>query len=314
MELIFMESVPLDTVWGGTKLKEYFGYEHYSNYVGQTWGFACQGKYVNRVIDGQYKGRTLLDLWENETQLFKSKEKQFPFIVALLGPEENLSVQVHPTSDYAKTQGFPNGKNEAWFFIEPPEKGRIVYGHDLISETDVKKAMNENNILKHLSYLPIEKNDFVYIPAGQIHACAAGSVVYEISQSVNVTYRVYDYHRKDTTGSERPLNIKEAGETIVAPAFPPQKVRPRIYAEQDQYTIYTYDFKRDFIVDHIDLHGIYRFVNPQYRLATVLRGTGTANGRRIKTGDHFLIPAGNTNEICGSLDLMIAMERGNIVE
>ncbi len=308
MEPIFFETCPLETVWGSAKLKNYFGFENYSDHVGQTWCFACQGENTNVVCTGIYKGRLLSDLWDNEKQLFQSEYTDFPFIVALLGPGDDLSIQVHPSALYAKQKGFTDGKNEAWYFIEPPDENRIVYGHLINTPDDFAKALMQNEIINQLDYLPITKDDFVYIPAGQLHACKKGCVVYEISQSTNITYRVNDYDRIGIDGKKRPLNIQEAIDCVSVPSVSAMKKVPKIQVAKD-YTIKVYDDQDDFIVNRVELNGTMSWIKEKYQLVSVIYGKGYVNDIPISIGDSFLVPVNSPIVFNGNMIIMIASEK-----
>lgn len=308
MEPILFETIPLETVWGGRKLREYFHFQDYSEFVGQTWCFADQKGKSNRIINGKYKNLTLHDLWTNESRLFKSKYTEFPFIIALLAPEDDLSIQVHPQDCYAKLKGYDSGKNEAWYFIEPPENHHIVFGHTMKSYEELEKAIETNQIEKVLNYFSIQKRDYVYVPAGQIHACTKGSIVYEISQSTNITYRVYDYNRVDQNGNPRELHIDDAKACIQIPAVIDTVKQPKQVIETESFILRNYNHQKDFTLKNVEIYNEYECEEEKYQLVTVLYGHGTVNSYPIKIGDNFLIPASSRTLYQGNLEIMIAME------
>lgn len=309
MEPIFLETLPQETVWGGPKLKDFFGYADYSDIVGQTWCFASQSNVSNMVQDGPFKHRTLDDLWKNEPHLFISTQSEFPFIIGLLAPQQDLSIQVHPTKEYVSQKKAPDSKNESWFFLEPPTRGKIVCGHDFKSKLELELALNDNSLAKHLDYLSIKRGDYVFVPEGQLHACTAGSVVYEISQRTDITYRVYDYDREDRNGKTRPLHIQQALECIQVPSPKTKTESPISVTQSAGWKIETFDGREYYTLDYLTLDGIWQETAQRYQLATVFRGCGIVNGCLVKKGDNFILPVGCDFTFQGNMNVMLAMEK-----
>ena len=102
--VIYFTPVPKVTIWGGDVVKNYFGYDFFPEKVGQCWAFNALGKDANKAI-GDFEGETLLSLYENRPELFRSKYNKFPFIISLVGPVDDLSIQVHPDDDTGKRMG-----------------------------------------------------------------------------------------------------------------------------------------------------------------------------------------------------------------
>ncbi len=300
--ILFFEPIPRYTIWGGKACNTYFHCEdRFQDGVGQIWAFSAQaGEGMSTVCTtAPYQGWTLKELWERESGLFGGKTGVFPLIISLVAPEDDLSLQVHPDAEQAIRRGYPMGKNEAWYFIRCREDASIVYDHNMKDRAQMEayvRAERWDEIPKHRQ---VRDGDFVYIPAGMMHAMGKGVVVYEIQQSTDVTYRFYDYHRKDKNGQERPLDLEDAIECLHydgAPAAePPVENGPEtIFIQNDSFT-----------VSRLRVDGSMQWQTEPYRLATVTVGSGTADGMPVREGSSFLIPAGQSVELDGRMEIMM---------
>ena len=303
MSIYFFEPIPRYTIWGGTACNTYFHCEdRFHDGVGQIWAFSGQdGANLSTVCATQpYVGRTLKDLWEHAPALFgfQTTEGPFPLIISLVAPEDDLSLQVHPDDIQAKRAGYPMGKNEAWYFIRCHENASIVYDHNMQDPEQLKQYIAEERWDEIIRYRPVQDGDFVYIPAGMLHAMGKGVVVYEIQQSTDVTYRFYDYHRKDKEGHERPLQLEEALESL---HYEPAPVLDPPITEGPCTTLIRCP---SFTVMKIEVDGPLVYETEPYRLATVTVGSGTADGIPVQEGSSFLIPAGARVGLDGKMTIM----------
>lgn len=270
-------------------VKEYFGYEDYPDGIGQTWAFADQpGDLSNECINGTFKGKKIHDLWQNHPELFRSRFQGFPFIISLVGPSGDLSIQVHPDKRLAAEQGFEIGKNEAWYFLKT-DNSSIVYGHNAADREELCKKIEKKQWEGLFRTVPVHDGDFVYIPAGVVHAIGKNNVVYEIQQATDLTYRIYDYDRIDTAGNPRELHTEKALRSIreIKEAEEPlPKERERKLGEVQ---ITEYISNESFTVVSIESFGKGVIPNNGYKVCTVVRGEGEVNHQKVSLGDNFLI-------------------------
>lgn len=305
MALLRFKPIPKKTVWGGTTVRDYWHYDWMPDGVGQAWAFAVQGDESNVCVSGEYEGKTLGELWSEHPELFGDTDRIFPVIVSLLGPEDDLSIQVHPDTEHAVPLGFPYGKNECWYFLEAEPDAAIVFGHNATDEKDLRGYIDEGRWDDLIGHLPVKRDDFVYIPAGLLHACCKGTVVYEIQQSTNVTYRFYDYDRVQADGSLRELHLEPAIETLhydksemVNSAKPTTVELPGM----KRTTLVSND---SFTVEKLEVTGPAELEAGPYELVTVARGAGRANGEDITVGDQFLLPRGESLSLDGDVTLFM---------
>ncbi|MHB1393428.1 MAG: type I phosphomannose isomerase catalytic subunit [Clostridia bacterium] len=176
--------VIVERVWGGNKLCEY-----------------------NKRIQGS----TIGESWE--TGLL---EGNTPVLIKLIDAKETLSVQVHPDDEFAsKIENAQNGKSEAWVVLECEEDAFIIYGFNRpVTKEELMSMLEKGLVAEVLNYVKVRKGDCIYIPAGTVHSLGKGILVYEVQQPSDLTYRIYDWNRKDMQGKSRELHIDKAVEVI----------------------------------------------------------------------------------------------------
>lgn len=290
-DLLFFQAIPRKAIWGKTVVRDYFGYSDYPDGIGQTWAFADQpGGLSNLCVKGSMEGKTLHQLWTEMPQLFQSRFEQFPFIISLVGPSEDLSIQIHPNRTVAQTQGYSMGKNEAWYFIRT-DQSSIVYGHHAGSKEELIDRIRKQEWDGLFQTVPVHDGDFVYIPSGTIHAMGKGTVTYEIQQATDQTYRIYDYDRKDAQGNARPLNTELAVECIRQTDGSPSPWTQSVKCTVQGAGIEQFISNDSFTILSIQTRGAAVIPNRGYKLCTVVAGEGTVNKQAVRLGDNFLVTA-----------------------
>ena len=148
MGVLFFKAIPRPAIWGHTKVRDFFGYDDFPEGIGQSWSFSAQdGEGLSTVcINGEFKGKTLKELWEKHQELFGHPGEDFPVIISLVGPEDDLSIQVHPDDEHAQKIGYKRGKNEAWFFIESDPGASIVYGQKTKNKEELQEMINQDKM------------------------------------------------------------------------------------------------------------------------------------------------------------------------
>lgn len=305
MDILFFKPIPRLAIWGHTLVKDYFGYDDFPEGVGQSWSFSAQEGNSTVCLTDPFKGQTLRDLWLNHQELFGHPNENFPVIISLVAPEDDLSIQVHPNDKYAKLKGMPCGKNEAWYFIDAEEGANIVYGHNAKNESDLRQYIKEDKWNELIKYLDVHSGDFVYLPAGLLHALRKGSIVYEIQQSTDITYRFYDYNRKDEHGRERELHLEDAIACLSYDSKDMENNIMPIVIEKENLKQTLYISNESFTVTKLEVIGNSQYQDDNYQLATVVKGKGIANGRQVKVGDNFLIPCHSSVIFDGKMTIMM---------
>ncbi|MFE1242905.1 mannose-6-phosphate isomerase, class I [Fictibacillus sp. NPDC058756] len=296
-EPIFLKPVFKDRIWGGTKLREEFGYDIPSETTGECWGISAHSNGPSEVVNGPLKGKTLDQVWDEHRELFADQEgEDFPLLVKILDAKTDLSVQVHPDDSYAReVEGEAFGKTECWYVIDCEPDAELVYGHHAGSKLQFEEMVSDNRWNELLRKVAIKPGDFVYVPNGTIHAIGAGTMILETQQSSDITYRVYDYDRRDDAGNTRELHIEKSIEVAMIPHqdadFEP------VLSANDDLKIEKLIKENYFTVYHWNLEGAVAGVeNPSYLLVSVLEGEGELkiddqSSSAFKKGDHFIVPS-----------------------
>ena len=213
-----------DYLWGGTKLMDKYNQHSDSDIMAESWVVSTHADGPSFIENADIKETTLKEYIENNPMSLGSDNQQLtqlPILAKLIDSNQPLSVQVHPDDAYAQKHENDNGKNEMWVILEAKENAQLVVGlNKVLSAQQLEQSIRDNTLEQHLNYVPVKQGDVVYIPAGTIHAIGAGITICEIQQSSNVTYRLYDYNRKDNDGNTRELHIDKGVHVSSLDPFP----------------------------------------------------------------------------------------------
>jgi len=210
-----------DKIWGGTKLKSLFNKSAETDKLGESWELSGYEGDESVVTNGYLAGNNLTELIEiymgeliGDT-IFDEYGLAFPLLFKLIDANENLSIQVHPNDETAAERHNSYGKTEMWYVVDADPGSELIIGFsDDCSRETYLNAMSEDKVEDLLLKVPVTKGDVFFIPAGRVHAIGKGVVVAEIQQSSDITYRIYDYKRKDDNGNERELHTEQALDVI----------------------------------------------------------------------------------------------------
>ena len=213
-KVLMLEGKFVDKIWGGERLREDFAYDIESDSVGEYWAVSAMEEFPSLIINGELAGENLIEVYKNEKELFgDSKEATFPLLVKIIDAKEDLSIQVHPDDEMGKRVENSLGKTECWYILNDNESS-IIYGLNAKDKDEAVKLINERKWEEVLKEVPAKNGDFFFVPAGTVHAIKKGCLILEIQQASDVTYRLYDYDRKDKDGNLRDLHIEKSIEAI----------------------------------------------------------------------------------------------------
>ena len=220
---------------------------------------------------------------------------EFPLLIKFIDAHQNLSIQVHPSDEIAHRQGKPRGKTEMWYVMESAPEAKLYNGLKMqITPEEYKKMVEEDTICNALAQYPVKEGDCFFIPAGRIHAIGAGCYLAEIQQTSDVTYRIYDYKRKDKNGNYRQLHTKEASECIdfqvmddYRQQYEPKKNESQLLVECPYFNTAVYDLTEPMTIDYTELDS--------FVILMGLKGEGTltidSEEVTFHAGESVLIPA-----------------------
>lgn len=295
-EPLFLKGVLQEKIWGGSKLKDVFGYDSPSDKTGELWAISAHKNGPATVSSGKYEGQTLTDLWENHRELFGDQEGDvFPLLTKIIDAKDDLSVQVHPDDVYGLKNEGELGKTECWYIVDAEEDAEIVFGHHAQTQDEFIRMIENGQWDDLLRYVKVKPGDFFYVPSGTIHAIGSGIMILETQQSSDTTYRVYDYDRKDDQGNTRPLHIQQSIDVTTIPHSDPEPSQTTIDKEGSKVTtLVSNDF---FTVQEWTIHGKTPFISEGlYTLISVLDGNGQllieGSSYDLTKGIHFILPSG----------------------
>lgn len=208
-------------IWGGDKICNFKGIEQPEPNIGESWEISAVPGHESVVDGGIYDGLTIKDLIETfgpsllGDEVFDRYGGNFPLLVKLIDANDNLSVQVHPDDSLAMKRHGCLGKTEMWYIIDADEEARIYAGLQMeLTPQEYEDKVKHNELMEALAVHESNPGDVFFLPAGRVHAIGAGNLLAEIQESSDITYRIYDYGRRDKNGNERELHTELAKEAI----------------------------------------------------------------------------------------------------
>ncbi len=298
MQIEKLYPVCKDYLWGGEKLKENYGKITDKTPCAESWELSYHQDGKTLLSSGKTLSETasLQDLGKNALGF-----PFFPVLVKFIDAKQPLSVQVHPSDEYALAHENSFGKTEMWYIVEAEEGAGIYLGFEKdITKEECIRAIQEKKLTEYLQFFKVKAGECYFIPSGTVHAIGAGCLICEIQQNSNLTYRVYDYGRKDKNGNERELHVDKALKVSNLQKFYPQKT-----LASDKAILGKCPY---FAAESVFVRGekIYQGRKNTFACMTCVRGNGALNGEKISQGDSFFIPAGEREiSLNGDMDLIV---------
>ena len=206
-------------IWSGTRLVREWGKIGEGDRIAETWELSVRSKEMATVQNGEAKGMTLQAYIEtcgaDCVSPCYSTEDRFPLLIKLIDAADKLSVQVHPDDAYASRVEGDSGKTEMWYIVEAEPNAAIIYGlKDSVTGEEFARAVREKRIGETMRSCPVKAGEAYFIPAGMVHAIGEGILIAEVQQNSDLTYRIYDYDRRQADGSLRELHTEKALEVV----------------------------------------------------------------------------------------------------
>lgn len=216
-----------DYIWGGNRLREEYGKKLDSDKIAESWELSCHKDGQSVIENGEFAGKTLSEYIEAKGKGVLGSNcgrfEYFPILIKLIDAKDNLSVQVHPSNDYALRVEGEYGKTEMWYIVDCAEGAELLYGfkHE-ISKEEFEERIRSNTLLEVTNNVPVHKGDVFFIESGTLHAIGKGILIAEIQQNSNTTYRIYDYGRVGADGKPRQLHVDKALDVTdrIPPKYP----------------------------------------------------------------------------------------------
>lgn len=314
MDILKLNPVFKDYIWGGNRLKDDFGFNTGFDKTAEGWMLACHKDGMNTVEGGEFDGKALIEVIESEgLERIGGKNclkfPYFPVLIKLIDAFDNLSIQVHPDDEYARRVENEFGKTEMWYVLDALDGAELVYGFkEKISKEEFKEAIENNTLLDKLNRVKVKKGDLFFIEAGTVHAIGRGALIAEIQQNSNCTYRVYDYGRIGADGKPRELHIEKAVDVSVTepPKYDIKPLGDEI--NRGGYISQALAKCELFTVDRYKVENSVKLCADEnsFNHILVIDGNGTVDGRAAKKGDSYFVPASyGEYEINGNVEVLI---------
>ena len=290
------------TMWGGKKIIAFKHLNLQMEHVGESWEVSGIKGCESVVDSGPDDGKGLNQLVHEQKGRLLGKENyerfgdEFPLLIKFIDAHQNLSIQVHPDEETARRHGKGHGKSEMWYVLKSASGAQIFNGlRQHITPEEYKQMVEDDTITNALAHYTVHEGDVFFIPAGRIHSIGSGCFLAEIQQTSDVTYRIYDYKRKDKNGNYRELHTEKAAEAIDYTVH--ENYRTYYEPMQDEgvqliacphFTTAVYDLNDPMTIDYSELDSFVVFIGLQGSCElTDDRGETIA----FREGESVLIPA-----------------------
>ncbi len=290
------------TIWGGDKIIPFKHLDSNMEKVGESWEISGVKGMESIVNEGEYRGMSLSDMLKKQKgklvgeENYKHYGNEFPLLIKFIDAQQDLSIQVHPNDEVAHNQGIDHGKTEMWYIMDSEPTAKLRLGlKKHITPSEYKTMVENGTICDAIDEYRVKEGDCFFIPAGRIHSTGAGCFLAEIQQTSDVTYRIYDFNRKDKDGNYRKLHTKEAAESIDFSVYSnyrtdyvPTKDRGTALVQCPYFKTAVYDLENSLTIDYSELDS--------FVVLIALKGEGNikdneGNEIKLNAGETILIPA-----------------------
>ena len=292
MEVVKLRPYIKEIVWGGNTLREY-GKVFSGKNIAECWELSLHKEGSSIIDSGENKGKLLVDVLTKED--LGEKCQKFPFfpcLIKLIDTERELSVQVHPSDEYALKKENSFGKTEMWYILKAKEGAGIYLGFKCdVTKEEVKQKIKDNTLVDLLNFIEVKPGECYFVKSGTVHAIGAGITLAEIQQNSNLTYRLYDWGKLGMDGKPRELHIDKALEVMNLKKYEPITFKRPLLGECEYFST----FERLVSLKHEIHANMGSFIS-----LTFIEGSGKLNDITYKKGDTFFIPSGKVAEIVGN--------------
>ena len=290
------------TLWGGDKIIPFKNLDIQQENVGESWEISGVKANETIVAAGPYAGKKLNELVEELKGKLVGEDNyqrfgnEFPLLIKFIDARQDLSIQVHPTDEIAKMQGKERGKTEMWYLMDSDKDATLLCGlKKKITPEEYAQMVENDTIVDAIDRYEVKEGDCFFLPAGRIHAIGTGCFLAEIQQTSDVTYRIYDFKRKDKNGNYRQLHTKEAAECInynvesnYRTDYTPVKNQGVSLVQCPYFNTAVYDLDEPMTIDYSELDSFVILIGVKGN-ATITDNEG--NTFTLQAGESVLVPA-----------------------
>lgn len=302
MYLLKFEPILKQTLWGGDRIVPYKGLAAGPAHVGESWELSGVRGNESVVANGPWAGTTLPALIAREKgalvgdSVYARFGEEFPLLIKFIDAREDLSIQVHPNDALARRRHGSQGKTEMWYVVDAAPGARLRSGFARrVTPDEYEASVANDTVTQILREYEVRRGDLFFLPAGRVHSIGAGSFIAEIQQTSDITYRIYDFNRRDANGNLRELHTEQAKGAIdysveadYRTRYEAVKDRPVELVACPYFTTTLYDLTRPC---EIDLAATDSFL-----VVMCIEGSGTltddqGSAMPLRQGETVLVPA-----------------------
>ena len=209
-----LQPVCKQTLWGGSLLTKEYGKHADLDNIAESWECSTHPDGISMVASGTFCGQKLSQVLQAHPEYVGSHPHtvgELPILIKFIDAKRDLSIQVHPDDAYAMAHEHSLGKTEMWYIVKARPEAKLIYGfNNDVNKEIISAALADDSIMKYLRKVSVKPGDSFFIAAGTVHGIGAGTLLVEVQESSNVTYRMYDYNRVDDSGKKRELHLNKA--------------------------------------------------------------------------------------------------------
>lgn len=290
------------TLWGGEKIIAFKHLENDMHQVGESWEISGVAGSESIVANGEYKGKTLPEM----VSMLKGElvgeanyarfGNTFPLLIKFIDAQQDLSIQVHPNDELAKKRHNSMGKTEMWYVIDARKGAKLRSGFSLqITPKEYKERVHNSTITEVLQEYDIKPGDVFFLPAGRIHSIGAGAFIAEIQETSDITYRIFDFNRKDAQGNYRELHTDLARDAINYEVLDDYRTNYEVIKDEPvelvaspYFTTSLYDLTEEITCDYSELDSFVIFICVEGACKLI---DNEGNEIPLSAGETVLLPA-----------------------
>ena len=291
-----------DKIWGGNRLRNVLQKEKASDKCGESWEISSVQDNLSVVENGYLAGNNIQELTEVfmgdlvGDKVFEKFGIEFPLLIKFIDANDDLSIQVHPDDDVARERHDAYGKTEMWYVMEAEKEARLITGFNQdVDKSEYVEKLKNGTLKDILNFEHVSPGDVFFMPAGRVHAIGKGILLAEIQQTSDITYRIFDWDRKDDSGNPRELHTELAVDVIdykkrdnYREQYTPVKNQPVVLAECPYFKTSLLDITENTERDYSLLDSFVIYMCAGGSVTVVTEGNDNIN---LEKGDTLLIPA-----------------------
>lgn len=295
---LVVEPVFAERLWGGSTLQSWYGAKVPDAVIGEAWAVSGLPGMSGVISSGAPAGYTLARAWSEGLVTGSVRDDDFPLLCKLLDPADWLSVQVHPDDEQAqRLEDEPRGKAECWYVLDAVPGAELIMGHRQPTASALAADLAAGDLMDQLITHPVHPGSFFMVPAGCVHAVGPGILVYEVQQSCDITYRLYDFDRIGADGAPRDLHVDKGFAVVSAPFDPATSLTAQEPHSTDFGSVRQLVANEHFTVQRWDIDGAAALGTDRFRIVTVIEGSGVIESGddrcEVRRGTSLVLPAGS---------------------